>query len=775
MGLRSFGEGKKPVETFFQKGWRAPSAQELFKNIETYIEPIPEDERWNLYWTVGDCIEAPGRKVKRQEVVPFDIDYIKHGEEEKVLTAACEALGLDPAKTGAVFSGNGIQFFVQGHDVMEPETDPEIYEKMRPAYKAACGKINLWLKENGLEGKADPSVWSPARIMRLPMTLNKKPGKEIRTARLLNRNIEPQDWDLRAATGIVEMAPRDQVDMSLIRRVHGKMDLEVIDKECGFIHKGSTDAASMTEPEWFTWLGVLAFADPEDHKWIHEKSKSHPGYSENETNQKILQVLDNQRGPRSCHSIHTKEGFEGCKLCPHWGKITTPAQLRGADHIATETTGFHRVTITPEGRIKVGKPEFTDLAKFWRRQHDHVAVSGNLFIFERTHWRLVDKYELEAFAQKQFKPTPDSKYFAEFCKVLIRENNVHPDFFDKRPEGFVNFSNGVLELATGELREHSAEYRFKYVLPYPWNPKAVSPIWDRFVKDVTQGDEEVQLLLNEYLGYALEGSTPDLQKALFLHGGGANGKSTYLNVIRQVLGGVNCAGVGPGELSDQNKVRTLDGKLASITEEVDRYNLQKTSVIKNAITGGELWAKTLYADTYQFTTRAKFYFAGNEKPLSQDKEEGLYRRLIFVPFNAYFGPEQADPHLEKKLKDPQVLSYIARKAIESIQTRKERGRFKIPEVSLAEMEEYKDTNDQERVFVNERLHFTKNPADFVPTMKIYEVYKEWCDETENKPLPSQRFKIALTKHLRGKAEYHRTHSLRGYTGIKFIGSKVWPL
>lgn len=775
LGLRRFGNSPKAVEAFFERGWRAPSVQDLLRQTENYLEKIPEAERYNLYFTVGDCLEQPGRKVQRQDVLPFDIDGIDREKADEVFKVACEALGLDVLKTGGVFSGNGIQFFVQGKDVIEPSVDPEVYDKMRPAYKAACVRLNMWLKENGLEGKADPSVWSPARIMRLPMTINRKPGKGEVMARHLNRIIEPQDWDLRTATGIVEMAPRDVVDVSMLRRAHGKMDLDLIAEECSFIGRGASEPALLSEPEWFAWLGVVAFADPADHIWIHEKSKGHPGYSEAETRAKIEQVLDNQTGPRSCFSISAKAGHAGCKTCPHFGAITTPAQIRGPDHIITENTGFHTIHIK-EGKPIVGKPSVDDLCRFWMRSNEHVSIHSNIFTFKKTHWVVMDKYKVKAFAQEHFKPTPQSFYFEEFTKQLGRLKVVGDDFFNTREPGLINFANGVLNIKTGELYEHSAEYKFKYVLPYDWNPKAVAPQWDKFMQEITCGDEGIQQLLNEYLGYALGGETPYLQVCLFLFGGGANGKSTYLSVIKQVLGGENCTTLGPGDIHDENKMRLLDGKLASITEETDSYSMRKTSTIKNAITGGEVWAKSMYQDKYPFINNAKFYLAGNEKPLSNDKEEGLYRRIIFVPFNAVFPASARDPHLAKKLSSQDVLSYIARKAIESIPVLAERGHLAIPEACALEMEEYKYANDSELVFVKERIQFTNDSTHVITNEQLYRVYEDWCVETGVRVKARQVFLQSMaSKHFKGKAEQYKNGNQRGWKFIKARGPKVWPL
>ena len=78
LGLRDYEvHGKiKKKEDFFYKKWRAESVPDLFNRLDEYMKKIPQEERVNLYYTAASCVEDRGRRLERQEVIPFDVDDI---------------------------------------------------------------------------------------------------------------------------------------------------------------------------------------------------------------------------------------------------------------------------------------------------------------------------------------------------------------------------------------------------------------------------------------------------------------------------------------------------------------------------------------------------------------------------------------------------------------------------------------------------------------------------------------------------------------------------
>lgn len=690
-----------------------------------YLKRIPEDEHWNLFFTVADVKEEPGRLLHAQNVIPFDIDDVEPGKEQAVIDAAFKALKLDPEKTAYLFSGHGVQFFVQTPLVITRDTE---FNDMRKHYKTVCTRINMELLEHNLKGLADTSVWSAARIMRLPGTINRKEDQPDVQARLIQSVLEVQDWSLEDASGLIDLAPRDVIRKEVFNKIYSSPDTKAVQEGCGFLRhvKGSSQVA---EPEWYAALGILSYL-PESEKLAVEyaQASKRSDYSDEKTIKKLYQAHEATSGPRTCVNIRETIGFTGCAQCPHFGKVTTPLAICGPDFIRTEKNGFHSVTVTKDGQIKTGRPEIDDLVKFWRRSHRHVSHTGNLWVKGPTHWKQMDKYHLLAFAQTHFDPKPDTYTATEFLNAVLRDNVVDHSFWDDGYEETINLQNGVLDMTTLQLRPHQPTDRFKYVLPYDWNPGCECTLFERFLNDIACGDQEIVKLLWEFIGYILSNVKPYAQRMLYMVGDGSNGKSTFLNILRKLCGENSVSSVSLFDLGNKNSLRFLDGSLANLTGEADKLDIRLTNILKELVTGGLVSAKALYKDEYTFACRAKFVIAGNDNPYTADKNDGFLRRIIFVPMKATFDAESTDIFLEEKITTVDSLSGILNKACQHYQDLKARRyKFIEPKTSKDEKVEFRADNDPVVAFWEESI-VACSPDVRTDKKDIFNEFKFWAEE-----------------------------------------------
>lgn len=85
------------------------SIADLFENHKSYLELIPEDERYNLHYTLADCYKAP-RLFKSQNVIPFDIDDIDTSKLDSYIALVSDGLSIPFTEMGITFSGHGLHF-----------------------------------------------------------------------------------------------------------------------------------------------------------------------------------------------------------------------------------------------------------------------------------------------------------------------------------------------------------------------------------------------------------------------------------------------------------------------------------------------------------------------------------------------------------------------------------------------------------------------------------------------------------------------------------------
>lgn len=756
LGLRDYTDPKtgklRKTEKFFNKGWRAESVPYLFDNIEEMIQDVPENERYNLYYTASICLEEAGRKLESQWIIPFDVDGIEVENYESYIPIILDCLGLDRAKTGIVMTGNGLQFIV---GIKDPILDVDYFEDNRVHYKALCGKITQELYLNGLAGAADTSVWSPARLLRLPLTTNIKPDKPQRVAKLIQSQIVPIDFDITEQSDVPKIEPDEQMSVQMLRRLPPP-DTKGVLQECKFIDYAKNFQEDITEPQWYAMLSIVGRLE-DGHRLVHEFSGSHPQYSKADTDRKLLQALESS-GPRTCSNICSM--FDGCVSCPHWQKINSPITLKSATYISTRDTGFHNITIDANGQPKKGKPNYDDMLLMYGEEHPYITLEESklVYVYNGKHWQWESTQRTHSFAEEYFDPKPNNQMCNEFLGKVTRNNIKAMEFFDT--DSIINFQNGTLSLDDSKLTPHSPEHGFKYVLPFEYDPDATCPRFDQFLDEVTCGDESMQTVLLEYMGYSLSGMDAAIgQKALILEGEGSNGKSVYLDVLKHLAGKDNYATLSMG--SEINKLENryqLDGKLFNISEETPVKSMMDNSIFKALVTGGEVQARRLYHDAYSMRNKAKIIMACNELPPTEDLTHGMFRRLLIIPFSATFTKETQDKQIRKKLYAES--SGIFNRVLTALATLKTNEEFSESVAIEAKLAEYKSDNNLIVKWFEDNV--VKDTAAVVETDALYDSYLALMERWRLRPLGPKLFSKELYK-ITGKPKRIRVDGRRVWT------------
>lgn len=741
LGLREWFDERdqkfKKKEVFFSNQWRAPSVELLFRDLDTYIEKIPQAERFNLYYTVSECFEEKGRKLKAQRDIPFDIDDIDVNKIDDTILAVLHVLKVPRGEIGIVFSGNGLQFIVGTSSAI---TDDGYFDSNREHYRAICDRINVELGRRSLPGVADPSVWSAARLMRLPKTLNKKPNKPEREAKLLNALINRLDFKL-ATVSMLPVVSKDDYVSQVVLDKYPPPDTATILTDCEFLKRAKNDPKTLPEPEWYAMLSITAKLK-DGAKISHEYSKGHPGYSREETDLKISQAMKSS-GPRTCKNINNLWGK--CQTCKHFNTpLTSPIMIRGPNYIKTQMNGFHEIKHDANGHPKPGKPNYEDLRRFFEQKTPYLAMSESeiVYTYTGTHWKVEPDNALKAFAQDHFKPTASNVMRAEFLGIMRASNVKSKDWFDESTEGKMNFKNGILNLHTMELVPHSKEFGFRYVLPYEYDAKAEAPRFAQFLQEITCNRQELIDVILEYAGYSFSNDNCWAQKALLLVGEGANGKSTLLDVFKKLAGEDNYSSLTLSDLKNEANRFQLEGKLFNLAEETATSALLDSSLFKNLVTGGETMVKMLYHQPFRVCNRTKLLFACNELPRSKDTTTALFRRILIVPFDATFTEETRDTDIHQKLLSelPGIFNYI----IKGYQRLIKQKTFSGSAVMDAQMQSYREFVDPISLFTQEyvdilEMDTLQNKTAFTTYKEIYHAYRDFVEDRSEDVVPHPIF------------------------------------
>lgn len=356
------------------------------------------------------------------------------------------------------------------------------------------------------------------------------------------------------------------------------------------------------------------------------------------------------------------------------------------------------------------------------------------------YWQKIEKEYLEAeIEQFLLKPTRHAigeiAYMAGL-KTLIPESKKLND-----EKWVLNLRNGLMDIQTGKLHPHRRDLFSTIQLPIEFDPSAMCPAWEKFLKEAVE-DSALIKLLQEFVGLCLVPETK-FQKALILVGSGANGKSTFLSILEFLLGRENISTVPMGKLESEFHRAALYNKLANISSELEISELMGSGYFKSIVGGDLVDAAFKFKDSFNFKPFARLLFAMNELPRVRDKSFGFFRRLLIVPFNRQFTGAQADKTLPKSLMTE--INGIFNWALSGLKRLFDQDGFTASNVIDEMVEKYKKENNPIISFVEDRCKAA--PGLSIIKANLYENYKNFCAENGYKPLNNVHFFRELKNHV----------------------------
>lgn len=324
--------------------------------------------------------------------------------------------------------------------------------------------------------------------------------------------------------------------------------------------------------------------------------------------------------------------------------------------------------------------------------------------------------------------------------------------------------NGTVDLETCALKPGDPLDRITMLANVAYDESAKCPAFNTFLERVAGGDDELAGYLQRVVGYAISGFTSE-QCLFFLYGPGANGKSTLLNVLGDVLGEGYCRvtpaetimarpGAGPAnvELARLPRARVV------VTNEIEEGAWLAESLVKQITGGDKLVARQLYKDYFEFKPQFKLFVAGNHKPVIRSDDHGIWRRIHLVPFLTTIPMEDRDPKLAEKLckEGPGILNW----AVAGFASWRQLG-LAPPRAVTEAVDEYKQEMDLFGQWLEDCCILRGNAE--TRAARAYEVYRFWAIRNGYRPMTNASF---------GRKVKERFHAPRTSRGIHYIGFAV---
>ena len=324
-----------------------------------------------------------------------------------------------------------------------------------------------------------------------------------------------------------------------------------------------------------------------------------------------------------------------------------------------------------------------------------------------------------------------------YLEVLITENISPAD------ANFMAFKNGVYDMVTNQFMDFDPDTIITNRINWNYNPAAYSLIADHTLNKMACDDPEIRCLLEEVIGYCFYRRN-ELRKAFILIGDRANGKSTYLDMIKSLLGDMNTAALDLKELGDRFKTAELFGKLANIGDDIGDEFIPNPAIFKKLVSGDRVSVERKGKDPFEFNNYSKFLFSANNIPRIKDKTGAVLDRLVIIPFNAVFSKDDPDfdPYIKYKLREPEVMEYLINIGLQGLKRVLENNGFTVSTKVQKELESYEEQNNPILLFFKEC-----GRAEIInqSTKDIYMQYSVFCTENNMQPMSNIEFSKQVKK------------------------------
>lgn len=326
------------------------------------------------------------------------------------------------------------------------------------------------------------------------------------------------------------------------------------------------------------------------------------------------------------------------------------------------------------------------------------------------------------------------------------------------------------------VREHNRDDLITKMMPVEFDPEAVCPEFDAFLERI-QPLPAMRAFLQRWFGYSLTGLTNE-QKLVFFHGAGRNGKSTLVDLIAKILG--EYATTVPIESltgNEQRKgadatpdlVRLPGSRMVRASEPEEGIRFKEAEVKR--FTGGEpVLIRKMREEFVEIEPEFKLTISGNHKPNVRGTDDGIWRRILLVPFAVQIPRDEVDPVLPKKLwaERAGILNWLLAGACAFLA-----GGLQEPAEVVDATTEFRDDSDPVRTFLLDCCSVTGDAGDFEVGRDLTEAFQVWQKDQGGAPWGARtvglRFSEKAGTHTDPKtlATYskRKTAATSGYGGI----------
>lgn len=364
---------------------------------------------------------------------------------------------------------------------------------------------------------------------------------------------------------------------------------------------------------------------------------------------------------------------------------------------------------------------FDKFAVFLKNNHHIIKINNQLHLYEDGIY--ISGQQVIESAMIQHIPQLNRAKRTEvmaYLDIMIRENTAPTD------ANLIAFRNGLFNIIDNVFIPFTHEHIITNKIDWDYNPNAYTELTDKTLNKIACHDKTIRYLLEEVVGYSLYRRN-EIGKAFIMIGEKNNGKSTFMDMMQTMLGENNISALDLKELGDRFKTAELFGKLANIGDDIGDEFIANAAVFKKLVTGDRLNVERKGQNPFDFNNYSKLLFSANNIPrIGKGKDSAaVLRRLVIIPFDARFSPDDPDyhPFIKYELRQQESIEYLIQLGIQGLKRVLQNQKFTESEKVQSEIDEYEENNNPIIGFFKS---IEKDEIENEPTNQVYRQYQEYC-------------------------------------------------
>lgn len=388
-------------------------------------------------------------------------------------------------------------------------------------------------------------------------------------------------------------------------------------------------------------------------------------------------------------------------------------------------TSVSELEVNVNGQYNGDPKDMISFGEFIAKELDVKIYNGSLYFKDGLNYSR-DRIKLNKAINKHLRLRRSQ------TTELEAQLYIYADLVDNKQNFNVKLRNGVI------VEDNVVEYDCGFTpffLDVSYDPNAYDKNVDDFINFICCSRNDMRTVIEEILGHILlVNKFP--HKIFFLTGSGANGKSTFVEMITKFSGELS-SHVDIANFDDGTSLASLIGKIVNVADDVDAIYLEKSKNLKTMASGNTVGARAIYSQPITLKNTATLIFTANEPPVFKDKSDGIGRRLVIIPFENKV--KTRIYNLDELLSTDTAKSYILNLALAGVKRIYDNKlEMSTSETIEQATKQYYLDNDSVLAYLNDYPAIDNNPV-----ATIYEAYTEYCEDSNLKAVSLNKFSRRL--------------------------------